>query len=78
MTVSDTGFAALQFPPLGEQVLVGHPVVAIVAVLVLVEFYLSLFKGYSLLIILSSLVFSEIKTPLRIALTVLPAVLLVV
>ena len=78
MTVADTGLAALQFPPLRQQVLEFHLVIAVVAISVLIQLHLYQVEVYSLLITVSSFVLSEIKTALRIALTVLFAVLFVV
>ena len=74
--VTLSGSAALQFPPLSQQLRIRYAVVTVDTLLVLVEFY---FPGlYSCLIAFSSSSFSAIKSALRIPLTVLLAVLLVV
>ena len=81
VSVAHFGFAALDFIIFGHQLLVGHTVIAVLTVLVSIEYDVAQVVGalqFSRLIIFSTCSFSEIKTRLSIAFAVWSAVLLVV
>ena len=71
--------ASFQFVPLRQDLHVRHPVIAVHAVLILIQLHLPEVVCHPhLLMALSSISFTEIKQPLRIPLTVLLPVLFVV